>query len=139
MTLSTEEASFRYKDVQFVSLQIDHRFRYLASTVISLFGAARLLARDQPVLVFLGVLLLILAVWFLIYFAGKLCMHEELRLDFYKKETVNTWLFPLLSLLGHRKGTSITKHLALNVEDSRRIIEILYESPLTQFAEDKED
>ena len=133
----SSQASFRYKDLQHLSLKIDYRLRFLFAAAVSLYGQSEIIGRDSHFLAFLGVMLFIFGVLCVLYYLAKFYLKEELHLDFYKEETVNTWLFLLEGIFRRRYGSSITKSLNLTLEDSYAVIRELYEHDLTQFAEDK--
>ena len=133
----SSQASFRYKDLQHLSLKIDYRLKFLFVTAVSLYGQSELIGRDNHFLAFLGVILFIIGVLCFLYYLAKFFLKEELHLDFYKEETVNTWLYLLEGFFRRRYGSSITKSLNLTLEDSYAVIKELYEHDLTQFAEDK--
>jgi len=62
----------------------------------------------------------------IVIYLMRLTAKEELKLDFYKKETVQSWLNVLDQVFWLRGGSSITKSLMLEFQDMTVIREILY-------------
>ena len=72
------------------------------------------------------------------------CPIHEVSIDFYRKETVKTWLsdimnMPILGFLIYagKEGSFITKTIKLNSEYAYHLVQLLYGHRLTQYIEDR--
>lgn len=126
------EEYFRLKDLQHMSLENSLNKRYALVSLV-LFIISLILMTAQPIA---GGLVLALAVLIFGLALLRYCGHVNLRLDFYKEETVNAWMFPLFEILGRRKGSSIHREIPLSIHDAHRIMDAIYLHVLSQYHED---
>lgn len=124
-TKSTEV--FRYSDIQ--NMLVEHNYRIPSFTISGLIFLATVvliwigLAEHRVSIQLFGFASIFFAIMHLIKSLSTFSWNEQLKLDFYRKETITTWI-----ILGNKKfeargGSSVTKLLPLNLKDRRSVVE----------------
>ena len=72
------------------------------------------------------------------------CPSVEVSVDFYRKETVRSWLsevvdMPIVGFFVYpfREGSFTSKTIRLDTKNAHQLVQLLYGHPLTQYAEDR--
>ena len=136
----TVQESFRYKDLQHVSAQKDLDFLRATTGFALLSFAVPWAFVLFPLGIMLAMPFLITAVIFWFFAWMNTQRLRTLTLDFYKKQTVQSWLPFMDSVLTPVViGSTIRKHIRLPPPVCRAIMQLIYDNDLTQFAEDKDE
>lgn len=134
--------SFRIKDLHHMSLFVDRRVRYgvygSISTLIGVLFKVLLEDDNRAAALIIAIPSIIGGILSILVFIRALFSRDTLTLDFYKKETVHSWLFGVFNFLKRRKGSSCSVKLVLSRPQCLAVMDILYQHELSPFLDGQE-
>ena len=135
----SSEASFLFQDLQHISVKMERKSRFavtgLGCLVVGIIWNALTFSDAGTAL---SVTLMIVGILLLFSIFQIFVAKPMLHLDFYKKATVNQWLFGLDAISVLKEGSAVTETVHLNTDDLVSITRMLYAHPLAQYVEDRE-
>lgn len=133
--LKSTYQSYRYRDLQHMTFTINRRPTYGAmGAILVVIGIIWMIVTGHGVQFSVGAGIFVAGICADCVFLSNICVRYKLSLDFYKKETVNSWFGDLASPIS-KKGSSFAKILDLKKHDSLMVMQIIYGHPLGPLAE----